>query len=275
MTYALLLATVLQVTMAGELPLIEVQVRDQRLWFLIDTGSPYTFMDAAVAAKLGLEPQSTGTVRGAGGGEVRVEVVNDVAFRAGSATFRDEVRLTDLSGVGSQIGHRLDGFFGHALLAQFVTTIDPAAGQVILEDPQSFCYSGSGAVLPIRFGGRHGRWIFVPGTIKVPGQRAEESEFLVDSGSADEVNHPLIKRSSGPLREVRGGIGLGAAGSSAMAGRIEWLRLGRFEIRDAQSVCCGGLEGTEKQIGSGVLSRFRVTYDYGRKRMILEQAPRG
>jgi predicted aspartyl protease len=267
----ILLAIVLEVTMAGNLPLIEVRVGDRPLWFLIDTGSPYTFLDSKAARTLGLKPSETATVRGAGGGEVKVDVVKGVTFRVGNGTFSDEVRLTDLSGIGAMIGHELDGFFGYEFLSRFVTTIDPRSRRIVLDDPKTYCYSGSGVVLPIRFGGRTNRWIYVPGTIKVPGLRAETGEFFVDSGSGDDVNHPLIRKSTGPLREVRGGRGLGAAGTAAVTGRIEWFRLGRFEVRDAQSTCCGGLEGTERQIGSGVLSRFRVTYDYARKRMIIEE----
>lgn len=184
----ILLAVVLQVTMAGNLPLIEVRVGDKPLWFLIDTGSPYTFLDSKAARALGLRPTETATVRGAGGGEVKVDVVKPVTFRAGDASFSDEVRLTDLSGIGAMIGHELDGFFGYEFLSRFVTTIDPAARRIVLDDPKTYCYEGSGAVLPIRFGGRTDRWIFVPGTIKVPGQRAASDEFFVDSGSGDDVN---------------------------------------------------------------------------------------
>jgi hypothetical protein len=229
-------------------------------WFLVDTGSSYNFVDAKVAARLGLETRAAGTVHGAGGNAVAVNAADHVTFTIGDVrTTFDDVRLTDLSALG------IDGFFGYPLLERFVVTIDPTKQQLVLNGPIP-----SGTALPIRFGGKINRWIYAKATVKYAGLAPETSEFLIDSGSEDGVDHPSIRKSKGPLRAIHPGSGLGSGGSgSGVAGRAQWLRLGTHLLKDVPSSCCGPLEGTERMIGSGVLSRFVVTYDYAGRRMII------
>src|SRR4051794_17907268 len=86
------------VVMAGDMPLFPVTIagHSERLWFLVDTGSPYTFVDAHTAARLGLGAGRTDSVHGAGGGEVQVRIVEHVTFQAGGLRSSDhDVRLTD------------------------------------------------------------------------------------------------------------------------------------------------------------------------------------
>ncbi|HWW60861.1 MAG TPA: retropepsin-like aspartic protease [Thermoanaerobaculia bacterium] len=249
---------------------VRVAGKEKPLWFLVDTGSSYTLLDPRAVAALGLRPTASGTIGGAGSGRVPVDIIDGVTFTMpGLTTSPHRVRVADLRGVEENLNHPIDGFFGYDFLMHVVTTIDTRRGEVRFADPARFRYAGRGEILPIRFGGKSGRWIYIPATIKVPGVPAERSEFLVDSGSTDDANHPLISRSTGPLRETRTGVGLGTA-STGVIGNIEWLHLGKLEVRDAVSSCCGAAEGTERQLGQGVLSRFVVTYDYVRKRVIVE-----
>jgi predicted aspartyl protease len=228
--------------------------------FLVDTGSSYNFVDTRVAQRLGLKTRDAGTVHGAGANAVAVKAADGVTFTIGEvrATF-DDVRITDLSALG------VDGFFGYPLLERFIVTLDPAKQQLILNGPIP-----KGTEIPIRFGGRNHRWIYAKATVKYEGIPPETSEFLIDSGSQDGVDHPAIRKSKGPLHAIRPGSGLGSGGAGAgVAGRAEWLRLGPHRLLDVPSSCCGPLEGTERMIGGAVLSHFVVTYDYARRRMII------
>lgn len=276
MLHALMLAVLLPVHMAGEdrtMPLFEVRIGDRAdaYWFLIDTGSSYNFIDARLAERHGFNVREGTPVRGAGGVEVKTRAVDGVTFTMGgmAATF-DDVRLTDLSGLEPMFGHRIDGFFGYPLLARYVVTI--GQGQILLTDPARFRPHRSDISLPLRFAGKTNRWIYVRATIKYPGNGPEPSEFLVDSGSQDDANHPSVRKSTGKLREIRTGTGLGSVGAgTGVIGRAEWIRLGPFKVADVESNCCPPLEGTERMIGQGVLSKFIVTYDYSRARMLIRR----
>ena len=251
-------------------PLIEVKLNDnpRPLFFSIDSGSSATYLSRATARQLHLSPSGSDTVHGAGSGTVTVRHLHDVRFHLpGVTTLHTEINTADLGGIEVG-GHRLDGFFGFDFIRRFVITIDYDAKRVTLTDPERFVYNGRGEVLPIDF---HGKWPFVPGTIKVPGVAPEKSLFLVDTGSGDAVNHPLIKQSKGRLVATRTGVGLGKPGEGVM-GNIEYVHFGNLELRDAPSVCCGGNRelNVHGHIGNDALRRFKVILDYSRDRIILE-----
>jgi len=148
--------------------------------------------------------------------------------------------------------------------------VDYDARTLSVVHPAIFRYDGPGESLPLAI---HGGWSFVEGTIKVTGRPAVIDNFLIDSGSQDAVNHPIIRDSKGPLRKVSTGVGLGQS-LAGVLGPNEWFRLGRYTIGSTQSACCSASEETSRQIGGEVLSRFRVTFDYPHHRLILERAER-
>lgn len=251
-------------------PLFQVTINDDphHLFFTIDSGSAATYLDTTTAKQLGLEPSGNDTVHGAGSGKVPVQHLRDVRFHLpGVSTLHPEINTIDL-GDFKLGGHKLDGFFGFDFIRQFVITLDYDAKQLTLIDPESFVYNGSGEILAIDF---HDKWPFIAGTIKVPGIAPQSSLFLVDTGSGDAVNHPLIKQSKGKLVSTRTGIGLGQAGKGAR-GNIEYVHFGKLELRGAPSVCCGGEGDLTRygQIGNDALRRFKVILDYSRDRVILE-----
>ena len=251
-------------------PLFELKLNDdpRSLFFSIDSGSSATYIDTATAKYRGLSPTGNDTVHGAGTGRVLVQHLYNVRFRLpGVTTLHPEINTADLGEIEVG-GHKLDGFLGFDFIRQFVITIDYDAKRITLADPKRFEYKRKGEVLPIDF---HGKWPFIPGTIKVAGVAPEKSLFLVDTGSGDAVNHPLIKRSKGHLIPTRTGVGLGQSGEGVM-GSIESVRFGNLELHDAPSVCCGG-EGDLKiygHVGNAALRRFKLILDYSHDRIILE-----
>jgi predicted aspartyl protease len=252
-----------QVTMPGS---------SRVLRFAVDTGSSFTLLDTAVAAKLGLNATGESSITGAGSGAIKTGVVKNQTFQLPGLTLkRFDVLLTDLSALAAQ-GRPLDGIFGYDFFSKLIVTIDEDRQMLVLTDPAKFEYLGAGEVLPLTFGGGRGKWIYVPGSIKVAGIPAETLAIFVDTGSSDAVDTELLKKSKAALKQTQTGEGLGKS-HSGIEGRVEWLRLGRFELRNAPSVCCGN-PGNENMIGGAVLRHFIVTLDYPGKRMILEEGKR-
>jgi hypothetical protein len=112
------------------------------------------------------------------------------------------------------------------------------------------------------------RWPYIQAELKVPGRPPVTDRFVVDSGSADAVDHPIIKESTGPLRKTRTGVGIGQSVEGAV-GPNEWFRIGRFRIDATQSACCSGNPADDRVIGNAILSRFVVTFDYPHNRLLL------
>ena len=243
----------------------QVRVGDSGpFWFSLDSGSAATYIDRAVARRLGLKPQGTKTVRGAGEGTVEVEIIRGVAFQLpGLSTWGHDIHSIDFQSAEEQWGHKLEGLFGYDLLERFVGIIDYNAKQLTFVDPAHFQYDGPGERFDLEF---QGRLPFVRGTIRVPGGFSEESLFLVDSGSQDEVDHPLIAKAKGASPTVTG-VGFGKA-STGYFGRVDSLSLGPYEMENLHGVAGQGLGS--HLIGGQVLSRFKVILDYRSKLMILE-----
>ncbi len=63
-------------------------------------------------------------------------------------------------------------------------------------------------------------------------------------------------------------MGLGAPVQGATA-RATSIRLGRYTIEGPLVSCCGGTDATSKIIGSEVLRRFTVTFDYPSSRIFI------
>lgn len=235
------------------------------LWFLLDSGAGTNYVDRGVAKAKGLSFQGRAQVRGAGSGEVEVDVIPDASFTLPGLVVRHQrFHAVDLSPVQAAWGRRLDGFLGYHFLEQFVVDIDYARRIVTVSDPTSHRDTLRGVRLPLEI---RERLPYVVGTVKIPGVAAQDSSFLVDSGSQDEVDHPLIGSGSDASEVVAAGQGLGQP-IPGRFGRVESLRLGSIEVRDLFGVSTEGGLGSHL-IGGGVLSRFRVVINYSASTLLL------
>jgi len=240
------------------------------LWFSLDSGAGTNYIDRGAARKLGLPPGEKAYVHGAGEGQVEVERITDVTFdMPGLRSRGHQVNVVDLEPVQETWGRRLDGFFGHDFLIRYLVTLDYGARLLTVADPAVHAYEGPGVSLPIEF---NRRVPFVRATIEVAGNPPEDDLFLVDSGSQDFVDHPLIGKSSAGVSAVETGVGLGTP-VPGFLGKVDRFQLGGFEIRDVVGVAGGSGLGS-RLIGGGVLSMFTVVFDYSRAKMFLVPGPR-
>ena len=251
--------------LAGSTILIQLRVNESGpLWFILDTGANSCVLNHKAADELRLQPVSDVQGSGAGRGPVpfRSYRKEEVKFRIARASFQcDHVLSVDLSNQPSIIGRRVDGVLGSDFIAQFVIEVDYDRSVVWLHDPERFRYRGKGEVLPLTF---ERRLPYVEAQITVPGQLPSPRKLLVDSGSQDAVDDDLLLKSTGSLRKVIGGVGLGQTYEVSL-GPLSLVQLGSFTFKDVPSVAPG-----VALIGSEVLRRFRTYYDYKRQRMILE-----
>jgi Aspartyl protease len=257
-----------QITENGILFQVKVNDSHDLMYFTIDSGAAATYFDTDTAKRLGMIPSGEGNVQGAGEGTVKVQHLKNVRFELpGLTTVHPEINVADLSGLEKEgWGHPISGFFGYDFIRQFVMTIDYDNGLLTLSDPATFKYHGSGEIIPIEFMTRQP---YVSGIIKVPGVPATKALFLVDCTSSDGVNHQLIRKSTGPLRHTRGGIGLGQP-TETVVGRLDYFKLGKFVIRGVPSLPFRHEGETTGQIGSAILKRFEVTFNYSKSQLILE-----
>jgi hypothetical protein len=248
-----------------------VNGQPEPLWFVIDSGAARTVISDTAAKRAGLNATERAIISGTGMGAIPVTVARNVTVSVDTVSIeRIDARIAKLAALTPAWGRPVDGILGFDLLCHSVLTVDYDSKKMTIAHPAVFRYDGSGEILPLTI---RGGWSFVEGTIKVTGRPAVIDNFLIDSGSQDAVNHPIIRDSKGPLRKVNTGVGLGTA-LAGVLGPNEWFKLGRYTIGSTQSACCAASEEVSRQIGAEVLSRFRVTFDYPHHRMILERSTR-
>jgi predicted aspartyl protease len=238
---------------------------DEELRFVFDTGAGRTIIDRRVAARLGLKATEKSSVGGVGVGRVEVDVVKNASLQFGDVRL-DGVDLNLVDDIHESEGTA--GIIGYDLLCANVVTLDYKNPGIVVTAPSAYQYHGVGDVLPLSF---KGRWPYVRGVLKVPGVDPVTDDFLIDTGSEDAVNHPVIRQSKGPLRETNTGAGGFGQSLRGVVGPNEWFRIGSTTIPATQSACCAGNEDVNRQLGTTILSHFRITFNYPARQIILEK----
>ena len=261
----------------GNMIYLQVRVNDSRpLWFALDTGAYNSIINLPVAQALSLKTGGAGTATGAGG-QVQTVSLRGLAFDISGAPLKDlNIAALPLAFIENSSGRAMDGILGAEFFRRYVVEIDYEAKEISLYEPATFQYSGRGESLPLSFYDNHP---YVSAKVELPGRPPIEGEFVIDAGS----NIPLILLPSfietHKLREslppTLKSYGRGVGGEVALpVGRASSLHLGGFRVERPVTAFppagTFGREGKAGNIGSAVLRHFKVTFDYSRRRVILE-----
>jgi predicted aspartyl protease len=244
---------------------VRINGSKEELLFIFDTGAGHTVLDRRVAARLGLRATAKSSLGGVGTGRVDVDLVKNASLQLGDLRL-DAVDLNLIDDIHAEQG--VAGIIGYDLLCASVVTLDYKEPSIIVTVPAAFQYHGNGDILPLKF---KGRWRYVPGTLKVPGVDPVTDDFLIDTGSEDAVNHPIIRQSKGSLRETNTGAGGFGQSQTGVVGPNEWFRIGNSTVPATQSACCAGNDDVNRQLGAAVLSQFRITFNYPAHNVIFER----
>jgi hypothetical protein len=186
-----------------------------------------------------------------------------------------------LDSLSAQAGRRMDGILGNQIFNRCVVQVDYAQHCVSLFDTTGYEYAGRGAVVPIELMESHP---YVTASVVLPGGRTITGRFVIDTGASSSLilGPEVFEREgvqadfgkTGNTLSVQG-TGVGGGAELQMA-RVERLDLGGFSLNRPIAVLkpagVGRVSapGTLGNIGGGILSRFRVIFDYANRRMILE-----
>jgi hypothetical protein len=241
--------------------------------FIVDTGG-HTLLSPRVAAEAGLKVVGAGVSSGAGEGK----------STTGYARYREielgPVRLTDQPAFVTNIYDRsiegipVDGMVGFELFARFAVRLDYGAKTMTISDFSAFDPRGAGTPVPFKF---YDHLPAVRGLIdNMP------ARFDIDTGSRAEldITSPFVIRNR--LRErYRPGInaitgwGVGGASRSYVV-RVPSLTFGPVPVRSVVAGLSEDKRGSisdpnyEGNVGSGLLKRFVVSFDYNRQTMYLK-----
>ncbi len=244
--------------------------------FIFDTGGA-NLVTPAVAKELGLKSQGAVDVHGAGEGVMNAGFtkVNSVAIGKASIKSQPFVVLP-LDAMSDVEGVTEKGMIGFETFKRFVTRIDYAGGTITLIDPKKFDPKDAGTPVKFVFNGSIPE---IQGTFE-----GEPGKFDIDTGSRAGVTltKPFAEKIDFRVKHPKGidcvdGWGVGGPSTGYVA-RGKMLMLGDVKVPGIVVSYAtqkkGAFAGNEyaANIGSGILKRFIVTFDYNNKVMYLKPA---
>ena len=165
------------------------------------------------------------------------------------------------------------GVIGHELFHRYVVEINYDRGEVVLHDPETYRYTGTGEIVSADISGRQP---FVNARVTSPDGRAYDARLHVDSGAGIDLSlfpqtHADIQVPAGGTTKdgcFVGGLAKYQTGTSVDLGFGD----GRATTTPADySIGDEVIDtGQNGRIGSRFLRRHNVVFDYSRGQMILE-----
>lgn len=244
---------------------------------ILDTGMAYdgiTLFDTASVDLSQFDHLARVQIRGAGpGGAAHALSDSAATFRAGPRTFEDQ-RVTMLTG-GAFRGFPTDGVIGYSILGHHVVEIDYDTERMILYDPETFSPTDDWVSVDIYFKDNRIPWT----DISVATEEEDPVRLSSYIDFAAEEALELLDRDTNVFivpaetREVYAGRGLSGDIYGA-EGRVSRVIIGPYQLEDVLVVVVPAeirsrQEGADAIIGSGLLRRFNVTFDYSRSRILL------
>jgi predicted aspartyl protease len=261
--------------------LFEMRVNNSApLLALFDTGASISLIDSQRANSLGLNSQGE-LGASAQGGTVSVALINGVTFNFPGAHISDRtVASTSLEPIEEGLGRKIDLVLGSDVIKRFVVEVDYANKLLKLHDPGRYRYTGRGQSIPLTID----KIPFVNAKIATAQGTFVEGRFLIDTGADGtvELNRPFVEANrllNNQKTIEASGAGLGGT-QKTLVGRAKALQLGGFKLNNILVTFLQDSEGAGADsdsaglIGSEILGRFKVIFNYQRQQMILERSAR-
>jgi hypothetical protein len=177
-----------------------------------------------------------------------------------------------------QVGQAYQGTLGRDFFDRVVVEIDYHRQTVQLYDPGVFTYSGQGKSFPLTFAGPVP---LIRAKFEVSGHRSRTEDFALDTaldagvifyrGFTDsaKISAAHFKSEPASYPEVDGGAKL-------FLGRLKSFQMGPYELEDIvgdftqEKTKAGADKNIAGAIGSNLLRRFTVIFDFPHQRVILE-----
>jgi len=244
--------------------------------FIFDSGG-HSILTPKTMAALGLAGEGHGTGGGAGEKTVEESFARGVTFQVGDLVFKNQTAFVVPFEAPHVEAFDQNGMLGFELFRRFVTVIDYGAKTLTFIDPAKFDPRGSGVAVPLVF---YDHLPQVKGTFEgIPGL------FDIDTGSRVEVTVTTPTVAAHHLRESHpkgavavDGWGVGGPTTSYLT-RIREMTLGPVKIDDVVAGFGTQSKGSLADpnylgnVGSKLLKRFVVTFDYGHRIMYLKRLP--
>ncbi len=276
--------------MHANLIVVPVHVNDSdTLHFILDTGVSSVIITNPEALKRDkLRFTRRVQLTGAGEGQsltASVAIGNTIGMGKMKATYQNIVVLEeDVLKLSEYVGIPIDGIFGYEVFNNFVVTIDFINRELLLIKPENYKYRPrQGDKYPIVI---EDTKPYADVIALVEDGHELPIRVVIDTGAGHAL---LIDKSADnqiqlPEKVIRAQLGRGLNGViNGNLGRIDKVRFGKYELENVLASFPDSLgfgvkfaERNERQgnIGCELLRRFRVTFNYNERYIILKPIKR-
>ncbi|WP_205503005.1 aspartyl protease family protein [Rufibacter psychrotolerans] len=268
------------------LVIIPVQINNSKpLNFVVDTGVDRTLlMEIGEFDTISLNNVERLSLRGLGKGtgiEAILSSGNKMQLAGVEANNQKVLMLEDnIFDLSARLGVQVNGIIGYPLFKAFVVELDYEARIMTLYKPGTYPArkARKSAMVPLAI---EGAKPYVQVEVEFPDGKKYPLRLIVDSGMSACVllYPPTLPGVKIPEKSISAYLGRGLNGDiHGEIARVEKLQLGEFTLRkppasfpDSMSIRYAlGLNNRNGNLGSDVLQRFRVVFDYQNSQMLLK-----
>ncbi len=250
---------------------------------VLDSGASLSIVTPQLAEELHLKTGETVATAGPGkGGDNMLHMVRGATLTVGGTAIADQtIAALPINYIAQQAGVPTEGIFGGNLFTPFVVDEDYAAHTVRLLDPTTFTPPAGFVSIPVTLSSNVA---FTQLEFQAPDGSKLSGIFVIDSGTVGDLifaepfvrAHPALlcgKRVDLPSVTAVGGK------MQLQVGRISALTLGSFVLKEPVAIFPSNAAGVLANaqiagiLGSGVLKRFHVIFDWPHRRMLLVPGP--
>jgi len=250
---------------------------------VLDSGASVSIVTPQLAEELHLETGETAAAAGPGkGGDSLLHMVHGATLTLGGTKIADQtIAALPIDYIAQQAGVPTEGIFGGNFFTRFVVDEDYTAHTVRLLDPVTFTPPAGFISVPVDMGSNVA---FTQLAFQAPDGSKLSGIFVIDSGSVGDLifAEPFVKAHPALLSGKRVDLpSVTAVGGKVQlqAGRIPALTLGSFVLKEPVAIFPSNAAGVLANaqiagiLGTGVLKRFHVIFDWPHQRMLLAPGP--
>jgi hypothetical protein len=251
---------------------IEVKVRVGGIpaTFLLDTGAEFSIVSSRLAGELALKAQR----------ERGRDFAEDVQIDIRQIQLRHQRVMVMPFDSYYQRGRAIDGVIGYDLFARFTVAIDFRARELTIWPPSTFRAPKAAITVPLTFAGR---LPVVEAAILQGDRTSVPVRLMVDTGASQGIilRYPFANEHGFldiPDQKERKAPSLADGELRLLEVPIEQVRLAGWTfdrppvLAHAEPRGSGAYTETDGVIGNTLLSRFALSIDYPRKRLLLQPA---
>lgn len=261
---------------AGTRIVIPAAINGQAAPMMLDTGAEATVLDKAFAERLGIRPTGQVAAVGTGGRDV-AELASGVTLKLGDVELKDlTVALMDLSPIAAGIGRPLPAILGKEVLNALTVQLDFQGKTITFHDPARYSApAGAVAVPVINVAGLHAIPASIEGGSPVPMHfdlgNGQPLLVAADYWQPHKLleGRPISKTLSGAIGGLRQ-RNVATVRTVTLAGVTLHDVPAIFGDADVSALNTGDTSGN---LGAPILTRFEVTTDYARNRILLKPRP--